>query len=73
MRQMQKYWVVGGEYQDTRFDAPVGESEEWVGPFESYDEAEKEWAKLAWMTVDDCHRRYRIEQIDPEQPPPCTD
>ncbi|MBB3066714.1 MULTISPECIES: DUF4170 domain-containing protein [Limibacillus] len=70
---MQKYWVVGGEYKDTRFDCAIAGGEDWAGPFETYEEAEKEWARLAWMTVDDCHKRYRIERMDPEVPPRCTD
>ncbi len=70
---MQQYWVIGGEYRDTRFDRIVDGNEEWFGPFRSYEEAKKEWSKHAWQTVDDCHVRYRIEAIDKDVPPPCTD
>ncbi len=70
---MQQYWVVGGEYTDTRFHNTVGRDEKWIGPFDSYDAAMAEWSKHAWQSVDDCHTRYRIESIDKDAPPPCTD
>ena len=56
---MPQFWVVGGEYTDTHFQDALAPGEEW--------------AKLAWRTVDECTTRYRIERIDPEAPPPCTD
>lgn len=62
------YWVTGGIYADTGFTRLArGEEEEWYGPFESYDEAETQWARLAWATVDDAHARYRI--VKAEGPP----
>lgn len=70
---MPSYWVVGGEYTDTRFLDTVGSNEEWYGPFSDYEAAKTEWAKHAWQTVDHCTTRYRIEHFDPEAPPPCTD
>ena len=70
---MRQFWVVGGEYTDSRFRDLVGGSEEWIGPFQDYESAKEEWAKLAWQSVDHCATRYRIERIDPDQPPPCTD
>lgn len=70
---MQQYWVVGGEYLDTRFHSSVHGHEKWIGPFDDYEKAKKEWARHAWNTVDDAHTRYRIERIDPEEPPRCTD
>ena len=51
----------------------VGSSETWFGPFDTYEAAMAEWSKHAWQTVDDCHTRYRIESIDKDTPPPCTD
>ncbi len=70
---MQQFWVVGGEYLDTRFHSTVHGQEKWIGPFEDYEEAKREWARHAWNTVDDAHTRYRIERFDPEEPPRCTD
>lgn len=70
---MTQYFVVGGEYKDTHFREAVGGDEEWYGPFESYNTAKEEWAKHAWQTVDSATVRYRIECIDTEAPPPCTD
>ena len=70
---MAQYFVVGGEYKDTHFRETVGGDEEWFGPFSTYDQAREEWSKHAWQTVDHCSVRYRIECIDLDQPPPCTD
>lgn len=70
---MGMFWVVGGEYKDTRFQDAISGTEEWFGPFTNYDDAVEEWAKHAWQSVDHCTVRYRIEFIDPESPPPCTD
>lgn len=70
---MSQFWVIGGTYTDTHFQEALGPGEEWYGPFDNYDAAKEEWAKHAWHTVDEAHTRYRIERIDPDSPPPCTD
>lgn len=70
---MAQYWVVGAEYTDTKFKEIAGPDEQWIGPFGDYEVAKQEWAKRAWRTVDECNTRYRIERIDPDVPPPCTD
>lgn len=55
------YWVIGGEYTDTRFETPApGKALERHGPFGSYEEALQVWAARAWATVDDAHARFRI-------------
>lgn len=62
---MARYWVVGGEYKDTQFKETIdGKPEEKFGPFGAYRDALKEWQSRAWMTVDQCHRRYRIVAED---------
>lgn len=60
---MQQFWVVGGKYKDTTFEeiAP-GQEQEKLGPFKSYEEAEKTWASKAWSSVDDCYIRYEISE-----------
>lgn len=70
---MIQYYVVGGEYKDTHFTEAIGGNEEWFGPFADYETAKTEWAWRAWQTVDSCTTRYRIECIDKDAPPPCTD
>lgn len=58
---MTAFWVVGGEYESTRFERIAGGGrEERHGPYASYDEAEREWARLSWARVDNCNVRYRI-------------
>ncbi len=60
---MARYWVIGGEYADTNFEAIAGGgAEERHGPFASRPEALAKWQQLAWSTVDNAHARYRIEQ-----------
>ena len=58
-----RYWVVGGVYTGTDFSELAGpeKREERIGPFDRYQDAFNEWARLAWRNVDDCHSRYRIE------------
>ena len=36
---MPVFWVVGGDYTDTRFQETAGKSEKWIGPFRDYDAA----------------------------------
>jgi Domain of unknown function (DUF4170) len=64
---MARYWVVGGEYADTRFErfAP-GAQEERHGPYASYDEAHKVWEARARATIDDALVRFRIIEEDAE-------
>jgi hypothetical protein len=58
------YWVVGGEYRDATFREIVpGKTEERIGPFETYSDAHKVWARRAWATVDDALMRFRIISV----------
>jgi hypothetical protein len=62
---MKRYWVVGGEYADTRFEKiAAGRQEERHGPYATYEAAHKKWAERAWATVDDAHSRFRIVTED---------
>ena len=58
---MARYWVVGGEYADVKFDRLAsGAREERHGPFASYAEAYQVWQARARATVDDALIRFRI-------------
>ena len=58
---MEKYWVVGGEYESTDFRRMAGgKPEERHGPFASLADARAKWAGLSMSTVDNAHVRYRI-------------
>lgn len=62
---MQRYWVVGGEYESTDFRRIAGgKAEDRHGPFASLETAREKWASLAMATVDNAHVRYRIEKED---------
>jgi len=65
---MQRYWVVGGEYETTDFRRIAGgKAEERHGPFARFDEARARWASLAMATVDNAHIRYRIEKENADE------
>ncbi len=58
---MSEYWVVGGEYADSKFNALLaGHSPERYGPFRSYDEARKEWQSRTMATIDNALVRYQV-------------
>jgi hypothetical protein len=62
---MERYWVVGGEYETTDFARIAGgKAEERHGPFASFAEARAKWAAQSMATVDNAHIRYRIEKED---------
>jgi hypothetical protein len=62
------FWVIGGEYTDTSFAEIVGEGKETrFGPFATYEEAKLEWGRRAWVSVDDAHVRWRIEEEGAEE------
>tara|TARA_B100000575_G_scaffold276789_1_gene262510 strand:- start:10 stop:201 length:192 start_codon:yes stop_codon:yes gene_type:complete len=55
------YWVVGGTYKNTNFkELETGYNLERYGPFNSYEEAKKEWDQKSWSNVDNCFVRYVI-------------
>ncbi len=59
---MAQFWVVGGEYDSTRFQHMAGGGKPFrAGPFRSYEEALRKWAELAWQSVDACNVRFHIE------------
>ncbi len=70
---MAQYWVVGGKITDAHFQEALDENEEWIGPFVDYEVAKREWAKRAGTAIVDSETHYRIERIDPDAPPACTD
>ncbi len=62
---MERYWVVGGEYETTDFTRIAGgKSEERHGPYADFGAARARWAALSMATVDNAHIRYRIERED---------
>ncbi len=67
------FWVIGGKYSETHLQETVGSNEELIGPFRDYEAAKEEWTKHAWQSVDHGTTRYRIERVDSDAPPPCTD
>jgi len=70
---MQRFWVVGGAEDGTRFRNVPRKDEEWFGPFESYQEAEREWSRHARRPPEASRAAYRIERFDPEEAPRCSD
>lgn len=62
---MERYWVVGGEYESADFRRlAAGKTEERHGPFKRFADARAKWADLSMRAVDNAHARYRIERDD---------
>jgi len=65
---MRRYWVVGGEYESTRFHEIVGGgAEQRHGPYDTLEAARRQWQALAMATVDNAHVRYRIDTEEPDR------
>ena len=60
---MPRFWVAGGEYADSSFQALAGE-EQRLGPFESYEAAREAWRARAVETIDNALVRFRVERED---------
>ena len=58
-RMVAQFWVIGGEFHDTRFRQLDGPAEA-AGPFPSYDEAFKVWQQRSTETRSQAHVRYTI-------------
>jgi hypothetical protein len=56
-------------------DAPKsgGAGREAIGPFNDYDAAREAWAERCGAAPASAGKQYRIERIDPDEPPLCTD
>jgi len=68
---MSQFWVVGGEGRDGHVIEAAAPAESWSGPYKTYETARREWARCA--SAPEGGRHYRIERIDLDDPPPCTD
>ena len=55
-----QFWVVGGEYADTNFEALVESSAHALGPYASYDAALDAWREIAVATRPRAHMRFTI-------------
>jgi hypothetical protein len=58
----QRYWVIGGEYRDCRFDEVVPGTEEISGPFSDALRARTEWQRLTFRDRCQATTRYVITQ-----------
>ncbi len=70
---MAQYWVVQGKSTSAHFHEAVDENEEWIGPFADYEMARQVWMKRASTPIVASEICFRIERIDIEVPPACTD
>ena len=58
----QRYWVVGGDYGDCRFDHIEPGTEEISGPFPDAARARTEWTRLTFRDRLAATHRYVITQ-----------
>lgn len=56
----QRFWVIGGEYRDCRFDEVVPGTEEISGPFPNPVRARTEWQRLTFRDRGGATTRYTI-------------
>ena len=56
----QRYWVIGGEYRNCRFDEIVPGTEEISGPFPDEFRARTEWQRLTFRDRCAATERYSI-------------
>lgn len=63
MQSDRRYWIIGGEYEDTRFEAMRRGSHQVIGPFEDRDLAERTWRGIIAETTSP-RMRYTIA-VDP--------
>jgi hypothetical protein len=56
----QRYWVIGGEYRNCRFDEIVPGTEEISGPFPDELRARTEWQRLTFRDRCGATERYSI-------------
>jgi hypothetical protein len=71
---MVQFWVVGGEDDGADLERLLARGQRWIGPFGAYESARQEWERRCRDGAAARRAaRYRIEHIDPDSPPPCTD
>lgn len=58
----QRYWVIGGDYRDCRFDEIVPGTEEISGPFPDALRARTEWTRLTFRDRRGATTRYVIAE-----------
>ena len=62
----QRYWVIGGDYCDCRFNRLEPGTETIAGPFEDQLHARMEWQRLTFRDHCGATTRYTIA-VEPEQ------
>jgi hypothetical protein len=71
---MTQFWVVEGGHAGTNPSEAEGRKEQWLGPFGDYELAREEWQRRSRSGINGRNAaRCRIERIDPDTPPACTD
>ena len=60
MQTNRRYWIIGGDYEDTRFEALRPGSQQVIGPFEDMELAERTWRTWADEARASTTRRYTI-------------
>jgi hypothetical protein len=55
-----QFWVIGGEYADTRFEQLVNGGAEALGPYASYEAALAAWREISVESRPIAHVRYTI-------------
>lgn len=70
---MLAFWIVASPRTESHLPGAISERSAWIGPFEDYPSARSAWQDYDGRRCGGAPLRYRIERLDPEEPPPCTD
>jgi len=70
---MAQFWVVGGKFTDAHCHEALDDSEIWTGPFADFEVARREWVRRSYAEKVGSESQYRIERINADEPPLCTD
>lgn len=60
MGKSNRFWVVGGEYKDTRFNEVKDGTSQVFGPFDSYEKARAKWQAAVESTRSNAYMRFTI-------------
>jgi hypothetical protein len=61
-----QFWVIGGEYADTRFERLVNGGAKALGPYPSYGDALEAWREISVETRPNAHMRFTIAADQPQ-------
>ena len=56
----EQFFIIGGRYQDLNFNAMIEGTSHVLGPFRSYEDAQRTWKERSEQSRSDARARYSI-------------